>query len=248
MVLIPPQVIREFAQPTTRAARTVPAAGPTKSSLGEPPLGRVRIAAVGAAQFVEAWVDGVVSGQMFGGGLQVVPKEGGTGTVEFAGVDPDRRRLPVLLDAWIEGRDLTEEWDALVCLARPRDRSKPPLVRLAGAVPPSLLERAWVIEKLEPGERVLSGPNGQGITRIDAIVTLIEPLFFLENVASPLEQARRAAEGTHSSHMIRARPGDTLVSIAARELGDPEKWRELSQLNGGIQPDNVKPGQKVKLP
>jgi nucleoid-associated protein YgaU len=237
MAIRPPAVVGSHAQPTTRAT----------TSIGVPPAGRVRIAAVGATQFVEAWVDGPVLPTESGyGGWTVVETEGGKGTLEFSGTEPQRWTLPLKLDSWSTGEDLQDVWDLLMSLASEQGFDPPPQVRLAGTIPPDLSARAWVIEKPVPGsERLIN--EGNQLLRAEVTLNLIEASFS-RNIASPLKQAQRAAKGAHSSRTIRARAGDTLVSIAARELGNPEKWRDISKLNGGLQPDNVKAGQKIKLP
>jgi hypothetical protein len=247
MTLIPPRVVSSHAQPSTRAAGTVSSSGSTTNSLGQPPAGRVRIAAVGAAQFVEAWVDGPVLPTESGyGGWSVVPIEGAKGTLEFSGVDPERWTLPLKLDGWSSGEDLQAQWDLLLSLAKEQGYDPPPQVRLAGTIPPDLSARAWVIEKPVPGAERLTNEGNQ-LLRAEVVLNLIEASFS-RNIASPLKQAQHAVKGAHSSRTIRARAGDTLVSIAARELGNPEKWRDISKLNGGLQPDNVKAGQRIHLP
>jgi hypothetical protein len=243
----PPTVIGSFPQPTTGGAPDPTAVGSTKPSLGVPPVGRVRIAAVGDGRFVEAWVDGPVLPTESGyGGWNVVPAEGAEGTLEYAGVDPERWTLPLKLDAWSSGEDLQPVWDLLMSFASQQGDDPPPQVRMAGTIPPGLNARAWIIEKPVPGSERLTNQHNQ-LLRAQVTLNLIKASF-ARNIASPLKQAQRAAKGAHSSRTIRARAGDTLVSIAARELGNPLKWRDISKLNGGLQPDNVKAGQRIKLP
>ncbi|MEU0584595.1 N-acetylmuramoyl-L-alanine amidase [Streptomyces sp. NPDC006132] len=43
-------------------------------------------------------------------------------------------------------------------------------------------------------------------------------------------------------------PGDTLWSIAASRLGDGARWREIATLNALKRPDDITPGQTLKLP
>lgn len=42
--------------------------------------------------------------------------------------------------------------------------------------------------------------------------------------------------------------GDTLWSIATRELGSGKRWTEISDLNDGLQPKALKTGQTITLP
>lgn len=45
------------------------------------------------------------------------------------------------------------------------------------------------------------------------------------------------------------KPGDTLSSIAARQLGTVALWTKIATLNGGIRdPRSITPGQLLKLP
>lgn len=46
----------------------------------------------------------------------------------------------------------------------------------------------------------------------------------------------------------RIRNGDTLQALAARELGDPSRWREIALLNGIDDPDDLPVGQALRLP
>lgn len=42
--------------------------------------------------------------------------------------------------------------------------------------------------------------------------------------------------------------GDTLWGIAAHELGKGGRWQEIADLNPDVDPDELQPGQKLKLP
>lgn len=42
--------------------------------------------------------------------------------------------------------------------------------------------------------------------------------------------------------------GDTLYSIAAQQLGDKQRWREIAAANPGIKPDTLKVGQLIVIP
>ena len=43
-------------------------------------------------------------------------------------------------------------------------------------------------------------------------------------------------------------PGDTLSKIAAGKLGAAGKWRIIAEINGMIDPDKIRPGQRLMLP
>jgi hypothetical protein len=219
----------------------------TGNPLGSPAIGRVRMAPRdGSAPPVEAWVNGPVLQTDSGhGGWVVVPREGQEGTVEYQGIEPPRWVLPVLVDGWAGGVNVQADWNAILNLARKRGSQPPPQVWFAGTVPPGLSGRAWLIEKPDIGsEQLIDGSNR--LLRGSLTLNLLAPTSTID-VASPIRQA--LAKGTHKGiRTIRARSGDTLVSIAARELGDPERWREVSAVNNGLQPDNVKPGKPIHLP
>jgi nucleoid-associated protein YgaU len=42
--------------------------------------------------------------------------------------------------------------------------------------------------------------------------------------------------------------GDTLATIAERELGSTDKWQLIAQANGILDPSSVRVGQKLKIP
>ena len=42
--------------------------------------------------------------------------------------------------------------------------------------------------------------------------------------------------------------GESLVEIAADELGDASRWREIAELNGLRDPQAISPGQVLRLP
>ena len=44
------------------------------------------------------------------------------------------------------------------------------------------------------------------------------------------------------------REGDTLSSIAANWLADPTAWRAIQRANPGIEPEGLRPGDRLVLP
>jgi nucleoid-associated protein YgaU len=62
-------------------------------------------------------------------------------------------------------------------------------------------------------------------------------------VAGTTADAAPAAAGEYTIKV-----GDTLGSIAAKELGSKNKWKELQSANPGLDPRNLRAGQKIKIP
>jgi nucleoid-associated protein YgaU len=66
--------------------------------------------------------------------------------------------------------------------------------------------------------------------------------------ASPARSApkpKAAATGT-KTYVVRS--GDTLTSIAARLLGDGDRWRELVAANPGLDPKRLYVGKSIRVP
>jgi nucleoid-associated protein YgaU len=54
--------------------------------------------------------------------------------------------------------------------------------------------------------------------------------------------------GTAGYEWYTIRRNDTLVSIARRRLDDPERWREILELNQSLKPHKIFPGERIRLP
>lgn len=244
----PVTIIREIPQPSTGGSSPNPGSNPLPLPAQ---LGELWLAAKSkpTAVVTRIWMESPPTPSESGaGGWTVTPEEGSKGTVEYTGVEPDRWTIPVIQDGWADHRDVQGDWTALRALSLQQGSAPPPEIWLSGALPPDLLSRTWLIEKLVPGEgRLIGGERGERLLRARATIYLIEPVY-PTNIASPIKQAQ-AKGGSKSSRKSKpARKGDTLVKIAARELGDPERWREISKLNHNRQPDNVKAGERFRLP
>ncbi len=214
--------------------------------MGAPPAGRVRLApASNPDSYFECWLDGpcVPTGGGYGG-WTVEDREGQEGVVEYSGPEPKGWVVPVLVDGWSGQESVQGDWDGILSLAEAQGERPPPQIKLVGSVPSALSRLIWLIQGVAHEEERLD--DGKKLYRASAKLTLIKPNLG-SLVSSPIKQAQ-AKSKAKTARTIHARKGDTLVSIAARELGDPARWREVSALNGSLQPDNLKAGQKVKLP
>lgn len=61
----------------------------------------------------------------------------------------------------------------------------------------------------------------------------------------PQEPAEPAAAGCPGH---RVRPGETLSGIAASRLGDPRRWGEIADANGGVDPARLRAGAVLRIP
>lgn len=180
--------------------------------------------------------------------------------------------LPVLLDEWTSGRSIERQISQLERMALPTAADgEPPRVRIAatgGAIP--YKGRTWVIAELAWGDALMNDYGDR--VRQQATLSLIE---YVEDVhlteRSAANRRRSKAKITRkkvgaaqkrvtvkrSSKKLRAGAraaadewgaGEDLLTIAARELGDADRWTEIAELNGLRDPRAMKPGQVIRLP
>lgn len=79
-------------------------------------------------------------------------------------------------------------------------------------------------------------------TRFSAVVTL------LEHVDADITVRRRERDRPGRQRTYTVKAGDTLLSIAARELGSATRYTELAALNDIRDPRRLRPGQVLRLP
>jgi len=51
-----------------------------------------------------------------------------------------------------------------------------------------------------------------------------------------------------TSTTYKVQSGDCLMGIARKRLGDPQRWREIANLNGIGPPYTIHPGDELKIP
>jgi hypothetical protein len=184
--------------------------------------------------------------------------------------------LPILFDGFRDEESVEPKIADLVKLGSPSaSDAQPPIVTVdarGGAVP--YQGRQWVVSDLAFGDAVMD-KNGNR-TRQQVTVTLMEyvPVVYLTQKSAAARQrhkhnaaksnpgarnkrikAKRARKGVaHSLSLLTAGAvptagdGEDLLTIAARELGDADRWTEIAELNGIRDPRSITTGQVIRLP
>ncbi len=175
------------------------------------------------------------------GGWQVVDRPNRPGLTDWTGRNPFQLTVPALL--YDGGRSVEPDRRALEQLAT---GSPPEIVTLKGrALPvPSVCSGKWVIEDLQWSDERRRGGD-RSLTRKHVTVVL------REYVADTLlrKSTRSSRIGGHQViRHYRVKKKDTLMSIAARELGSSTRWVDLATLNGLRSSGQLKTGMLLRLP
>lgn len=154
----------------------------------------------------------------------------------------------------------------------------PPILRIdaqGGAVPHQ--ERRWVMSDLSYGDALMN-ERGDRVRQFVTLTLIeyVEDVLIVERSAA--NRRRRKAQtkkhGASSKRIVAKRSskvkrktghalvavtssstgdddfgaGEDLLTIAARELGDADRWLEIAELNGIRDPRAIAPGQVIRLP
>jgi len=184
-----------------------------------------------------------------------------------------RMSLSLMLDGWVDELSVEGQIQQLTAMGRPTGSDgEPPQVRISatgGAVP--YQDRTWVIDTITFGDALMDDAGD----RVRQAVT-VELLEYVEDVylteVSAANRQRAAAAKTKTKPGATAKrvtvkrsskqpvagaaralltgfgDGETLLTIAARELGDANRWTEIAALNGMRDPRAVKTGQVLRMP
>lgn len=189
------------------------------------------------------------------GGWQEVTRPRKKALTEWQGRSPKRMILNIIVDNFQDGVSVEPFVRNLEQMAEPyRPTGQPPVIRVDGAVPKRDTE--WVIEELAWGTAEYHQVQGYRI-RQAAEIKLIEYVEDeLVKVVSPARAARERQQRARTTKPRRPAPtarytvkrGDTLSRIAARELNDARRWREIAKLNNLRDPDNLRVGMQLRMP
>lgn len=156
--------------------------------------------------------------------------------------------IALLFDGFQSSRSVQLEVDALEDMASAGDDdTPPPIVTLTGPIPHTDLD--WAITDIDWGDIIRSASGLLIRAEFTLTVTEYESADVLVSRA-----ARKKAKGKAKSKKREVwtppanSPGETLMDIAAREYGDPSRWREIAQLNGIRDPRKVPANMLLRLP
>lgn len=211
----------------------VPGLGPVT----EPSSGKVGFVTQAGVEVV-CWVNGVakpLAGAF--GGYGSTARTGRRARTTYPGVDVSGMTIPILLDGWASRTSVAPDIRKLKAMASPSGEGEltpPQPVFVTGTVPAP--NTWWVIQSLEPGDNIKLRDGDDAILRHDFVVTVIDP----PDDGIIITNGKRYT----------VRPGDTLISIASRQLGKASRWREITTTSGAKirTPTNIKVGQIVRLP
>jgi hypothetical protein len=185
-----------------------------------------------------------------------------------------RVSLPILFDRFADEISVERQIAQLERLATATaSDGQPPRISFVarGAAVPHQ-QATWVIDTLTWGDATMNA-NGNR-TRQQVTIAMLEWIADVrvrENSPAKLQRAKLKREKTKqgasnkrvvaghgrktsTTHTLRAAAdgtfgaGDDLLSIAARELGDADRWVEIAQLNGLRDPRSISVGQVLRLP
>lgn len=181
------------------------------------------------------------------GGWALIQRPRRQALTNWNGRDPFSMTAAIILDGFKDDRVVDTDWSKLerLALPHPNPGGQPPVIELRGpAVPHNDL--SWVVENIVQGETILN--NAGRRLRVHAVVSLTRYVAVDKIQLSAAANARNKGQPS-GSRTINARAGDTLSKIAARELGDSKRWKEIRDLNPNIRdPNHITTGTDIRIP
>lgn len=242
-----------------------------------PPVGYVTLASTDPPITVEArlWQDRPNVDSGFGGWDEIErPRRSPLTT--FKGSPGLHLTLPLVLDHWTDEASIEATIRDVERLGEATSSDgEPPQLRLSvtgGAIP--YADRTWVVEGIDWGDAIMSAAGDrvrQAFTL--SLLEYVTDVYLTERSAAARRRKKSAKSkkkrGAAKKRVVAKRSGrrkgasarsaiagssadfgqgESLLSIAARELGDANRWPEIAALNGLRDPRAVAPGQELRLP
>jgi LysM domain len=188
------------------------------------------------------------------GGFVEVERQDDVSLTDWVGQEALRQDISVLLDGWANDESVERELNTLLKLARdPNGERVPPVFKVWG--PLYYPGKSWVLPPdgidMTGGEIPRIRRRGDGeLLRQELIVHLLEYV--------PPEQVRlrnkHKPEGAIGQNVAvggtyTTKKNDTLQGIAARQLNDWHRWKEIGDKNGIADPHRKLPaGLVLRMP
>lgn len=195
------------------------------------------------------------------GGIQIVDRPRRKAITQWYDASPMSLELTLILDGGFGPTPASVEPQCSTVFGwqyPPPGRMEPPVLSIQGPVDANARRLYWWVYKLQfDQDKVIRDPVTGERTQQNLSLTLIE---YSPSTASVLThqspaqiaQTTLAAQGYSASrNTYVVRSGDTLAKVAARQLGDYTKWRQIADLNGIRDPRSavaLTPGRKLVLP
>ena len=189
------------------------------------------------------------------GGWEMVDRPRRVAVTVWEGRQPRQMSLPIVLDEFKSRRSVVPLMRDLEKLALPFADPEPPRVRIDG---PGITHTdiVWLVNNIEWGESSFDEIDRDRRTRQRAVLSLIaySAPDRLATGGAAAAAARLAAQKTASKtagYVYTVKQSDLrngLSGIAARELGNSTRWKEIATLNEIRDPKRIRTGQKIRIP
>jgi hypothetical protein len=177
------------------------------------------------------------------GGWDTVQRPKKASLTVWEGRDPFQLTIPLLLSR--AGQPVSSDIHDIAVLSSGTSKGRPPLVQVFGTIMlPVHAGDDWVIQDVSWGESIWRQTDAV-IIRQHVTLTLLE---FVDDQLLPASTLASRRDGRAIIRHYRVKKGDTLRSIAARQLGDPRRWSDIAVLNGLRSSGKLKPNTLLKLP
>lgn len=164
------------------------------------------------------------------GGWEEIQRPDDVSLTDWAGVEPLKLAVPVMLDGWRDSSSVQPVLDQLFRLAgrasgtqvRQGDR-----LRVTGPVPFSG-QVVWVINAIEQGDDVIW--DGEILVRQSLTLQFLEYVEPDTIVFNP-GMNQKGSDLYKKVERYRAKKGDNLISIAVKFFKDKSMWKAIAKLN-----------------
>jgi hypothetical protein len=148
-------------------------------------------------------------------------------------------------------RSIEDRLDEVYWLGQSHDGEEPPVIRLSGDVPARDRRLEWKLDDVALGARRYLGNDARTLRSIAVTLSMSSRRLVADVDRVALRPTRDKQGQRRQRQPVRTRQGDTLRSIAVRELGSSADWVKLRQWNPKlkkIDPDDpLRRGTKVAL-